>query len=45
MFRDFSAQSLFMGLLVAFVGFASSFSVVLQGLEGSAQVRRSRLPV
>ncbi len=34
MFREFSAQSLFMGLLVAFVGFASSFSVVLQGLEG-----------
>ncbi|AMM86572.1 benzoate/H(+) symporter BenE family transporter [Martelella sp. AD-3] len=34
MLREFSAQSLFMGLLVAFVGFASSFSVVLQGLEG-----------
>ncbi|TNB49307.1 benzoate/H(+) symporter BenE family transporter [Martelella lutilitoris] len=34
MLKDFSAQSLFMGLLVAFVGFASSFSVVLQGLEG-----------
>ncbi|AJY45964.1 benzoate/H(+) symporter BenE family transporter [Martelella endophytica] len=34
MLRAFSAQSLFMGLLVAFVGFASSFSVVLQGLEG-----------
>lgn len=35
MLRDFSLQSLFMGLLVAFVGFASSFSVVLQGLEGA----------
>lgn len=34
MLRDFTLQSLFMGLLVAFVGFASSFSVVLQGLEG-----------
>ena len=34
MLKDFSLQSLFMGLLVAFVGFASSFSVVLQGLEG-----------
>ncbi|KQY15365.1 benzoate/H(+) symporter BenE family transporter [Rhizobium sp. Root482] len=32
MFRDFSLQSLFMGLLTAFVGFASSFAVVLQGL-------------
>lgn len=35
MLREFSLQSLFMGLLVAFVGFASSFSVVLQGLEGA----------
>ena len=34
MLKDFTLQSLFMGLLVAFVGFASSFSVVLQGLEG-----------
>jgi benzoate membrane transport protein len=34
MFRDFSAQSLFMGALIAFVGFASSFAVVLHGLTG-----------
>ncbi|MBP1852553.1 benzoate/H(+) symporter BenE family transporter [Rhizobium halophytocola] len=34
MLKDFSAQSLFMGLLTAFVGFASSFAVVLQGLRG-----------
>ena len=34
MFRDFSVQSLFMGLLIAFVGFASSFAVVLHGLTG-----------
>ena len=34
MFRDFSLQSLFMGLLTAFVGFASSFAVVLHGLTG-----------
>ena len=34
MFRDFSPQSLFMGLLIAFVGFASSFAVVLHGLTG-----------
>ncbi|WP_176085438.1 benzoate/H(+) symporter BenE family transporter [Martelella sp. HB161492] len=34
MLKDFSLQGLFMGLLVAFVGFASSFSVVLQGLAG-----------
>jgi len=34
MLKDFSAQSLFMGLLTAFVGFASSFAVVLQGLHG-----------
>lgn len=33
MFKDFSAQALFMGILVAFVGFASSFAVVLQGLR------------
>lgn len=32
MLRDFSAQALFMGLLTAFVGFASSFAVVLHGL-------------
>jgi benzoate membrane transport protein len=34
MHKDFSAQSLLMGLLVAFVGFASSFAVILQGLKG-----------
>jgi len=34
MLRDFSLQSLFMGILTAFVGFASSFAVVLQGLKG-----------
>lgn len=33
MLRDFSAQSFFMGCLTAFVGFASSFAVVLQGLR------------
>ncbi|WP_419904133.1 benzoate/H(+) symporter BenE family transporter [Kiloniella sp.] len=32
-FRDFSLQSTFMGVLIAFVGFASSFAVVLQGLK------------
>ncbi|MDK1387196.1 benzoate/H(+) symporter BenE family transporter, partial [Sinorhizobium sp. 8-89] len=32
MLRDFSLQSLFMGLLIAFVGFASSFAVILNGL-------------
>lgn len=31
--RDFSLQSTFMGLLIAFVGFASSFAVVLQGIK------------
>ncbi|MBB4006373.1 benzoate/H(+) symporter BenE family transporter [Allorhizobium taibaishanense] len=34
MLKHFSPQSLFMGLLVAFVGFASSFAVILQGLKG-----------
>lgn len=34
MLRDFSAQSLFMGMLTAFVGFASSFAVILHGLAG-----------
>ncbi|WP_307233462.1 benzoate/H(+) symporter BenE family transporter [Pararhizobium capsulatum] len=34
MIRDFSLQALFMGLLTAFVGFASSFAVVLHGLTG-----------
>ncbi|WFU00572.1 benzoate/H(+) symporter BenE family transporter [Rhizobium sp. CB3171] len=33
MLKDFSAQSLFMGCLTAFVGFASSFAVVLHGLQ------------
>lgn len=32
MFKDFSAQAFTMGLLAAFVGFASSFAVILQGL-------------
>jgi benzoate membrane transport protein len=32
MLKDFSVQSLFMGFLTAFVGFASSFAVVLHGL-------------
>lgn len=34
MLKDVSLQSLFMGCLTAFVGFASSFAVVLQGLKG-----------
>ncbi len=34
MLKDISAQSFLMGILVAFAGFASSFAVVLQGLEG-----------
>ena len=33
MLRDISAQAVFMGLLTAFAGFASSFAVVLQGLS------------
>lgn len=33
MLKDFSVQALFMGALTAFVGFASSFAVVLQGLQ------------
>lgn len=33
MSRDFSAQALLMGLLTAFVGFSSSFAVVLHGLK------------
>ncbi len=32
MLRDISAQAVFMGILTAFAGFASSFAVVLQGL-------------
>ncbi|MEO1192641.1 MAG: benzoate/H(+) symporter BenE family transporter [Pseudomonadota bacterium] len=31
MLRDLSASALFMGLVAAFVGFASSFAIVLQG--------------
>jgi benzoate membrane transport protein len=34
MLKDLSIQTLFMGCLTAFVGFASSFAVVLQGLKG-----------
>ena len=33
MWRDFNPQSLFIEVLAAFVGFASSFAVVLQGLK------------
>jgi benzoate membrane transport protein len=33
MLKDFSVQSLFMGCLTAFVGFASSFAVILHGLQ------------
>lgn len=33
MIKDFSVQSLFMGCLAAFVGFASTFAVVLHGLQ------------
>ena len=33
MLRDLNPQSLFMGVLAAFVGFASSFAVILQGLR------------
>ncbi|OLP59497.1 benzoate transporter [Xaviernesmea oryzae] len=35
MLRDFSPQSTVMGLLAAFVGFASSFAVVIHGLVGA----------
>jgi benzoate membrane transport protein len=35
MLRDFSLQSLLMGLLTAFVGFASSFAVVLHGIKAT----------
>ena len=34
MLKDLSLQATFMGLLVAFVGFASSFAVVLHGFTG-----------
>jgi benzoate membrane transport protein len=33
MLKELSVQSLFMGVLTAFVGFASSFAVVLHGLQ------------
>lgn len=33
MLKDFSVQTLFMGVLTTFVGFASSFAVVLHGLH------------
>lgn len=35
MLKEFSAQSLVMGLLTAFVGFSSSFAVVLQGIKAT----------
>jgi benzoate membrane transport protein len=35
MLKDFSLQSLLMGLLTAFVGFSSSFAVVLQGIKAT----------
>lgn len=35
MLRDISVQAIFMGLLTAFAGFASSFAVVLQGLTAA----------
>jgi benzoate membrane transport protein len=34
MLKDFSVQALVMGVLTAFVGFSSSFAVVLHGLKG-----------
>jgi benzoate membrane transport protein len=33
MFKDFSVPALMMGLLTAFVGFISSFAVIMQGLQ------------
>ncbi|ANL47840.1 benzoate transporter protein [Rhizobium phaseoli] len=41
MLKDFSVQALFMGLLTAFVGSASSFAVVLHGLRavGATEVQ------
>ena len=33
-FKDYTPQTIFIGLLAAFVGFTSSFAVVLQGLRG-----------
>lgn len=35
MLKDLSPQSALMGLLIAFVGFSSSFAVVLQGLKAT----------
>lgn len=35
MFRELSPQTVFMGLLVALTGFASSFAIVLQGLSAA----------
>ena len=40
MSRDFSLQALATGLLAAFVGFASSFAVVLQGLTAVGATQR-----
>ena len=44
MLRDISPQNLFMGILAAFVGSASSFAVVLQGLGavGERPIRQHR---
>jgi benzoate membrane transport protein len=39
MIRDLSPQAVFAGLLAAFVGFASSFAVVLQGLAAAGATR------
>jgi ribosome-associated protein len=36
MFKDFSTQAMTMGLLAAFVGCASSFAVIVQGLTAVA---------
>ena len=35
MLKEFSLQSLLMGLLTAFVGFSSSFAVVLHGIKAA----------
>ena len=43
--RDgFSTSALAAGLLAAFVGFASSFAVILRGLPRSAPRRNRRRP-
>ncbi len=41
MLKDFSIQATIMGTLVAFVGFISSFAVIMQGLTamGAAPIR------